>query len=86
MAFSVCLISLFVNKISPFYHLLSVINCFKVIAFSFLFGLGIDIKSLKNRLLKVYVLATSAGLPKLFFFAVTIVSSKKANKAGGTRH
>ena len=43
----------------------------------------IDIKSLQNRLLKVwYVPATSAGLNKLLFFAAAIDSTNEANKAG----
>ncbi len=52
---------------------------------------GIDIKSLQNRLLKVcYVPATSAGLPRVSFFfsflfvAAAINGTNEANKAGGT--
>ncbi len=53
---------------------------------------AIDIKSLQNRLLKVfYVPANSAGLPRVvsFFFyffvvAAAINSTNEANKAGGT--
>ncbi len=49
----------------------------------------IDIKSLQNRLLKVYVPATGAGRPRVsfffsFFVAAAINSTKEANKAGGT--
>ncbi len=55
---------------------------------------SIDIKSLQNRLLKICCLAaTSASLPRvsfffsfLFFVAVAIYSTNKANKAGGMRH
>jgi hypothetical protein len=54
----------------------------------------IDIESLPNRLLKFcYVAATSANLPRvsfffsfLFFVAVAIYRTNKANKAGGTCH
>ncbi len=41
-----------------------------------------DIKSLQNRLKVCYVLSTSAGLPRLLFFAVAIKSTNEANKAG----
>ncbi len=44
----------------------------------------IDIKSLKNRLLKVYVPTTSTGLPRLLFFAAAINSTNEAKKAGST--
>jgi hypothetical protein len=48
-------------------------------------GQAIDIESLQNRLLKVcYVHVTSAGLPRLLFFAPAIQSTNEANKAGGT--
>jgi hypothetical protein len=49
----------------------------------------IDIKRLQNRLLKVYVPATIASLPRvticfsfLFFVAAAIDSTNEANKAG----
>ncbi len=46
----------------------------------------IDIKSISNRLLKVYVPATSAGLNRLLFFAAAVNSANEANKAGGSCH
>jgi hypothetical protein len=50
------------------------------------YKLAIDIKR-QNRLLKVcYVLATSAGLPRLLLFAAAINSTNEKNKAGGMRH
>jgi hypothetical protein len=45
----------------------------------------IDIESLQNRLLKVYVPTTSASFPNVFF-AAAINSTNEANKAGSTCH
>jgi hypothetical protein len=43
----------------------------------------IDVESLQYRLLKVcYVPTTSAGLPRLLFFAAAIYNSNEANKQG----
>jgi hypothetical protein len=51
-------------------------------------GFTIDIKSLQNRLLKVYVPATSTSFNRLLFFsffAAAINSTNEANMAGSMR-
>jgi hypothetical protein len=77
-------VNLFPGKVGSEPWIFFIVSAYVKLFWSTKVAPPIDIESLQNRLLKVcYVPATSAGLSRLLF-AVAIISTNEANKAGGT--